>query len=439
MAGMLRERLPGKVFGLLKEFGKVADRLGFNAYLVGGLVRDVLLKRDNLDVDIVIEGDGISFAQAFAEHHDVRVRSHKKFGTAVVIFPDGFKVDVASARMEYYESPGAPPVVETSSLKMDLFRRDFTINTLAIKLNERHYGTLIDYFGAQKDIKDKVVRVLHNLSFIEDPTRVLRAIRFEQRFGFKIGKLTLALMKNAVKINCFKDLSGRRFFLEMKLILKEEDPIKEIERMEEFNLLQFLAPEIQLSDYSRALLGEIKKVTAWYNLLFLEEDFEPWKVYWHGITTPLEWRSLQALAERLGMADEESRRLISQRLEANNLMESLFHFEDGNYQLYTLLAPYDTETLLYVMARAHSEKVRRLLSRYFTQLKDTKILLTGKDLITLGFTPGPIFRRIFDRLLEARLNDRISSKEDEMSFVVEVFRPTATETVPPLTESTTET
>jgi len=139
-------------------------------------------------VDIVIEGDGIKFAQEFARNHDVRVRSHRKFGTAVLIFPGGFKVDVATARIEYYESPGAPPIVETSSLKLDLYRRDFTINTLAIKLNKKHYGTLIDYFGAQKDIKEKVLRVLHNLSFVEDPTRMLRAVRFEQRFGFKNRK-----------------------------------------------------------------------------------------------------------------------------------------------------------------------------------------------------------------------------------------------------------
>ncbi len=196
------------------------------------------------------KGDGIRFAQEFAKQHKVRVRSHRKFGTAVLVFEGGFKVDVATARMEYYESPAAPPTVETSSLKLDLYRRDFTINTLAVKLNKRHYGTMIDYFGAQADIKEKVLRVLHNLSFVEDPTRVLRAVRFEQRFGFKIGTLTLALIKNAVKINCFKDLSPRRLFLELKLILKEEDPVKAIERMNELDVLGVIAPEIAYSERS---------------------------------------------------------------------------------------------------------------------------------------------------------------------------------------------
>ena len=260
MSALLKERLPRKIISVLKDLGHVADMLGYNAYLVGGLVRDVFLRYENLDVDIVIEGDGIEFAHEFAEHYGARVRSHRKFGTAVLIFPDGFKVDVATARMEYYESPGAPPNVETSSLKLDLYRRDFTINTLAIKLNKRVYGTLIDYFGAQRDIKEKVLRVLQNLSFVEDPTRVLRAIRFEQRFGFKIGKLTLALIKNAVKINCFKELSGRRLFLELKLILREPDPIKAIERMDELDLLKFVFPEVQLTKGVKGLLEEIRKV-----------------------------------------------------------------------------------------------------------------------------------------------------------------------------------
>lgn len=296
MSALLKERLPRKIISVLKDLGHVADMLGYNAYLVGGLVRDVFLKHENLDVDIVIEGDGIEFAHEFAEHYGARVRSHRKFGTAVLIFPDGFKVDVATARMEYYESPGAPPNVETSSLKLDLYRRDFTINTLAIKLNKRLYGTLIDYFGGQRDIKEKVLRVLHNLSFVEDPTRVLRAIRFEQRFGFKIGKLTLALIKNAVKINCFKELSGRRLFLELKLILREPDPIKAIERMDELDLLQFVFPEVQLTKGVKDLLEEVRKVIVWYNLLYLEESFEPWKVYWHGLTSPLDNKTLSALA-----------------------------------------------------------------------------------------------------------------------------------------------
>jgi tRNA nucleotidyltransferase (CCA-adding enzyme) len=373
-------------------------------------------------VDIVVEGDGIRFAQAFAKRHQVRVRSHRKFGTAVLVFPDGFKVDVATARMEYYESPAAPPTVETSSLKLDLYRRDFTINTLAVKLNKRHYGTMIDYFGAQTDIKEKVLRVLHNLSFVEDPTRVLRAIRFEQRFDFKIGTLTLALIKNAVKINCFKDLSPRRLFLELKLILKEEDPVRAIGRMNELEVLQVIAPEIDYSDRERALIEETTRVIAWYNLLYLEEGLESWKLYWHSLTSGLDPRRLRQLAKRMGMVDLECQRMLDQRERVPTLLEALFKFEGDNYALYSLLAPFDAETVLYVMAKANSEKTRRLISLYFTKLKSTRIELRGTDLLSMGFKPGPIFREIMERALEARMNEAVKTKKDELRFVKNQFR-----------------
>ena len=421
MAGIMKERLPSQVVDLLKAIGQVADSLGYNAYIVGGLVRDIFLKRENLDMDVVIEGDGIEFAHQFADQHEVRVKSHQKFGTAVLVFPDGFKVDVATARMEYYESPGAPPIVETSSLKLDLYRRDFTINTLAIKLNRRHYGTLIDYFGGQKDLKEKVIRVLHNLSFVEDPTRTLRAVRFEQRFGFTIGKLTLALIKNAAKMNWFESLASRRIFQELKLLLKEDDPVKGIKRMDELGLLGLLSPKIQLTESLLALLEEIKRVTAWYHLLFLEEPLEQWKTYWYGLTSPLNSRRYRQLAPLMGFKGPEDPKRESQRDRGNGLLNFLYRFEGSNYELYTSLISYDTEILLYLMARTDSEKVKRLISHYFTRLKGTEILTKGEDLIQAGFQPGPLFKEIFDRLLEARLNEQTKTKTDEIHLVKREF------------------
>ena len=421
MANILKERLPRKIIDRLKSFGHVADMLGYNAYLVGGLVRDVLLHRENFDVDIVIEGDGIEFAHEYAKYYEARVRSHKKFGTAVLIFPDGFKVDVATARMEYYESPGSPPVVQTSSLRMDLYRRDFTINTLAIKLNKREFGTLIDYFGGQRDIKEKVIRVLHNLSFVEDPTRVFRAIRFEQRFGFKIGRLTLSLIKNAVKINALREISGHRLFIELKHILSESDPIKAIERMNEFNLLQYISPKIVYTEKLKRLLEDIKNVIGWYRLLYLEESFEPWKVYWYGLTSPLESKEFAKLMEFMGLVDNKSMVVVSQRRKLLDLARSLHGFSGDNYELYTLLSPYDTEILLFLMAKTSNDRTRRLISLYFTKLKGTQVELTGKELINLGMSPGPVFKRVFEEILKARLNQEIQSKQDELALVKQKF------------------
>jgi tRNA nucleotidyltransferase (CCA-adding enzyme) len=240
----MRERLPDRIIELLRQAGQTAAQLAFDAYVVGGFVRDLFLYHPNEDLDIVIEGDGIAFAKALAVQSNARIHTHKKFGTAVVIFPDGFKIDIATARLEYYRSPAALPDVEMSSIKLDLFRRDFTINTLAIHLGPEKFGQLIDFFAAQKDLKDKVIRVLHNLSFVEDPTRIFRAIRFEQRFGFSIGKLTSSLIQNAVRMDFFKRLSGRRVFTEIRLILEEQNPAPAISRMHDYNLLRAIHPAI---------------------------------------------------------------------------------------------------------------------------------------------------------------------------------------------------
>jgi tRNA nucleotidyltransferase (CCA-adding enzyme) len=418
LASMLKELLPDNIIKIFRDFGNCADRLGFKAYLVGGLVRDILLKQENFDIDVVVEGDGIAFANEFAGDHNVRVRSHKKFGTAVLVFPDGFKIDVATARMEYYETPAAPPTVETSSLKMDLYRRDFTINTMAVKLNSRNYGDLIDYFGAQKDIREKVIRVLHNLSFVEDPTRVLRAIRFEQRFGFKIGKLTLSLIKNAVDINCFKDLSGRRLFMELKLLLMEHDPLKTIERMHQLDLLQFISPHINYNEKLLKLMENISDVVSWFGLLFLDEPCDTWKIYWLGLTSDLEPDDYKGLSFRLMMNDLECQRITAQRDTSWKLLDSLYKVEnDDNYSIYTLLSQYDTEFLLFIMAKANNEKIKKVISNYFNRLKRVSISLKGKDLRNMGFEPGPLYKKIFESLLEARLKNRVNSKKEELEFV----------------------
>ncbi len=422
IGNLLKERLPGKIIRLLKDLGEIADRLDFNAFLVGGLVRDVILKRKNLDVDIVIEGDGIKFAKTFANKHKARVRSYPKFGTAALVMPDGFKIDVATARMEHYESPAAPPEVKLSSLKRDLFRRDFTINTLAVHLNKGHYGILIDHFGAMKDIKECILRVLHNLSFVEDPTRILRAIRFEQRFGFRIGKLTESLIQNAVDINCFENLSGQRLFMELKLILREEDPIGAIERMYGYDLLKFITPELGLTEEVRDILKRTKGILVWFNLLYLGITYEPWKVYFLCLTSSLSDHALNNLAKRMQAQDKEIVSMISARQEARQALKEPFLLKDKkNYSLYRALSTLPPEILLWSMAKTRNERTKRSISTFFTKLRGTKISLRGKDLITMGYKPGSLFKEIFNSILEAKLEGDVSTKEDEIEFVNKRF------------------
>jgi len=418
VAGILRERLPKRVLEILRQVGQTADDLGYNAYLVGGIVRDIFLKHENLDVDIVIEGDGIIFARRFAAGKQMRVRVFHKFKTAVLIFPDGFKIDIATARTEYYETPAALPIVERSSLKMDLYRRDFTINTLAVKLNEQHFGTLIDYFGAQRDIKEGRIAVLHNLSFVEDPTRVFRAIRFEQRFTMKINKLTASLIENAVKINFFDRLSGSRLFSELKLILKEENPIPAISRMAGFDLLKFIHPDIRYDQNTQWLLDQIRGVLSWHDLLFLDEAYERWYAYFLGLIEPLKEEQLLELSRRLNPSPRFCETLLWAKSAADHALMVLYR--DGNMSrknIYYLLRPFPVEYLLYMMAKTRQESSKRLISLFFTQLKNAKPLLTGQDLVTMGYRPGPKFRIMLQSLLEARLSGEIRTVEEEREFL----------------------
>jgi tRNA nucleotidyltransferase (CCA-adding enzyme) len=423
IAGLLRERLPRRIIDILKQVGRVADELGYNAYVVGGFVRDLFLRHENLDIDIVIEGDAVTFARRYAKSFEnVRVRIFQKFKTAVLIYPDGFKVDVATARTEYYETPGALPIVERSSLKMDLYRRDFSVNTLSVKLNERHFGILIDYFGSQRDIKDGRISVLHNLSFVEDPTRVFRAIRFEQRFGFKITKLTASLIENAVRINFFDRLSGTRLFSELKLILMEENPIPAISRLAGFDLLKFIHPTLHYDLNTRWLLDQIRGVLAWHDLLFLDDPYQRWYVYFLGLIEPLKEEQLLELVHRLNMPAKFSETLLWAKGAADHTLFRLYRQENASpKEIYYLLNELSTEFLLYMMAKTRQESTKRAISLFFTQLKNTRPALVGKDLLELGYEPGPRFKLMLQQLLDAHLDGLVRTREEEIAHVQKRF------------------
>jgi tRNA nucleotidyltransferase (CCA-adding enzyme) len=413
----MRERLDQRLFQLLQDIGKTADALETKAYAIGGFVRDLFLYRRNEDIDIVIEGDGIAFARRFAMEKEARVHTHSKFGTAVVIFPDGFKIDVASARMEYYEFPAALPTVEMSSLKLDLFRRDFTINTLCIQLNQETFGTLIDFFTAQKDLKEKTVRVLHNMSFVEDPTRAFRAIRFEQRFGFSIGKLTANLIRNAVRMDFFQRLSGKRVFSELRLILAEENPTPAIVRLRDFDLLKVVHPSIELSDQLIDLFTSIKKVVSWYDLLFLGESYKKWAVYFLGLIQSCDAATTVDICRRFELAPRLESIFSRERFAAEKSLNTMERrLKAGNHLIYRELSPFRIELVLYMMAAARSESVRKAISHYCVHLRFVQPALKGRDLHDLGLPPGPRYRQILEAILEQKLNGHLESREDELKY-----------------------
>jgi len=417
VTSLLNEQLPKKIIDLLKKIGETGEKLGQNVYVVGGFVRDLLLRHENFDIDIVVEGNGIKLAKALRKETNAHIHTYEKFGTAVVILPDGFRLDIATARTEFYESPGALPKVETSSLKLDLYRRDFTINTLAIKLNPKEFGLLLDFFGGQRDLKDGIIRVLHNLSFVEDPTRILRAIRFEKRFGFKIGKQTLDLMQESLKLNPLEHVAGSRIWHELKCIFLEADPGAIMAKLAQLNVLPLIYPKLRWTKSLERLFREIKIVISWYDLLYLEEDYAKEEVYLLGLIDNFKKKEVESFLNRIDFLKSKRKTFISYReriLELYYLWQKKKEIKPS--EVYFSLKEIPSEFLLYLMAKLPHNK-KKLISQYFTQWRQIKPLLTGNDLKAMGLKPGPIFKIILENLLKARLDGEIKTIEEEKALV----------------------
>lgn len=424
MGKTMRDRLPKDVLDILEKAGALGRSRQTPVYVVGGFVRDLLLKTPNHDIDLVVEGDGIGFARAFAGVLGGRVRVHKKFLTSVVIFPgaDGReeRVDVATARLEYYESPAALPTVEHSSIKMDLYRRDFTINALAIRLDCEPMGEIVDFFGGQKDIRDRVIRVLHTLSFVEDPTRCLRAVRFEQRYHFRIGPATEKLIKNDVSLKLLDKLSPARLFNEFEHICAEETAILCIRRLHELGILQAIHPQISINPDKKEMLIRTAKVMAWYRLLYIDEEMRPWLVYFLVLCSSLTYAVTLEVFRRLGIPPALKNEVLGCREKARSLRSSLKHLTANPgfkvSALCAMLRPLPVEFVLYLMADMEVPETRRALSRYITVWRTEKPGADGSDLKKLGLAPGPAYGVILQRLLEAKLDGTAASPEEQLAL-----------------------
>lgn len=428
MGRTMRDRLPKDVLDILEKAGALGRSRQTPVYVVGGFVRDLLLKTPNHDIDLVVEGDGIGFARAFAGVLGGRVRVHKKFLTSVVIFPGAGgkeeRVDVATARLEYYESPAALPTVEHSSIKMDLYRRDFTINALAIRFDCEPMGEIVDFFGGQKDIRDRVIRVLHTLSFVEDPTRCLRAVRFEQRYHFRIGPATEKLIKNDVSLKLLDKLSPSRLFNEFEHICAEETAILCIRRLHELGILQAIHPQLSINPDRKEMLIRTAKVMAWYRLLYIDEEMRPWLVYFLVLCSSLTYAVTLEVFRRLGIPPALKNEVLGCREKARSLRSSLKRLTATPgfrvSALCAMLRPLPVEFVLYLMADMEVPETRRALSRYITVWRTEKPGVDGSDLKKLGLAPGPAYGVILQRLLEAKLDGTAASPEEQLALAREL-------------------
>lgn len=420
---MMERRFPKHVSSLLKNAGKVADEMGMNVYLVGGMVRDLILNEENIDIDLVVEGDGMAYAEKLGRVFKGKVKSHKKFQTSVLFLQDDFKIDIASSRMEYYDHPAALPTVERGMIRQDLYRRDFTINTLAIKINKKKYGTLVDYFGGRKDLREGKIRVIHGLSFIEDPTRAYRAVRFANRLGFEISNETKNLIRAAIKKGIFERLTGRRILKEIILIFDDEHPVKTVKMLESFGLLEFIASPIKLSKTKLSLLYRIEEVLSWYRLLYRSDRPENYLVYFMGLADSLEEKARIEMAERLVLKSKDKLLLTEYPKKIHHVISTIQEKEKiKNSDIYFLVNDLSLETVLFLIAKIKSIELKKALTSFLSDFRTIKLEIKGKDLKALGLEPGPEFSQLFHRILRAKIDGKVKNKHDEMEMARELIK-----------------
>ncbi len=453
LSAVIAESLGRELVLLLRTIGEQAGKRDCTAYVVGGFVRDLLLGRPNLDLDIVVEGDGIAFARSLAAHFGGRCNPHERFKTAVVILPpetaaklgaeEGFKIDVATARREYYDSPAAMPTIELSSIKLDLYRRDFTINAMAIRLNPSHFGELIDYFHSQRDLRQKTIKTLHNLSFVEDPSRIFRAIRFEKRINFQLSPHTRELIKNAVDMNLFGKGDDIRFLAELKLILAETDPLPGLQRLDDFQLYRFLWPDLQPRCCFDRGMGQIllqaQQALAWYAMLETKKRCRSWIVYLLAIMSRSGKEVLENFCRRFAESKSNREFLLSQKQQAEAAMRQFLAGNTfTNSEIVTTLQEIAPEGLLYLLAISRKKDITESISRYITTLRHVRPVITGKDILAMGYKPGPDFTRMLDFLRREKLDGRLATKEEEKSALYRRFPLQEQENIRPQLENRSE-
>lgn len=411
---LLEKKLPERLVKLFRSIGKVADELSVRAYVVGGFVRDLLLDVPNLDVDIAIEGDGIGFARAYASKIGGKVKGHKQFGTAILILPDGFKIDVATARTERYERPGALPVVEASGIEQDLYRRDFTINSMAIQINERGFGKLIDPFRGREDLRMGRIEALHPLSFVDDPTRILRAIRFEARYGFKIGGRAERLMRKAMEARMLKQVTGERIRQEIVYILKEEKPEAPVKRLDEFGILKFLNPRLAFDAEMEWLYNQAHNAITW--LEGLRIPVKKWIIYLLALLLPLPRDEAMKLHKRLRLprkVKEGIEQLKRVQAEIETSLEAKRDMSPS--EIYNLLKEVSTEVLAFILAKSKDENVQQRVVLYLERLQKVRLEIGGDDLQDLGIPPGPVYGEILEEIHRAKLDGLARGRAEELN------------------------
>jgi tRNA nucleotidyltransferase (CCA-adding enzyme) len=415
----LKRALPVPLLAVLGSVGAVADEAGMRAYLVGGAVRDVLLGREIEDVDVVVEGNGLELARAVVARCGGRYHPHQPFLTAVVQLPGGIRLDVATARTEFYRSPAALPEVESSAVRQDLYRRDFTVNAMAIHLGSGRLGELLDFFGGQRDLERRQIRVLHSLSFLDDPTRAIRAARFSTRLGFEIAAETRQLIRVAVQEGVFDRLSGERLREELGGLLEEGHAADGLGELDRLGILHAVLPGVRWSASLRRYLHELAAVLAWSELEGVYTG-PRWFVYFAGLATRVREDGGATLARRVALTGKQAEWIAEARVRSEQLLAIAAQRAARPSEVVAALERTDPSLWVVAMAASHAE-TRPVLHEALTSWVRTPPPVTGKQLVAAGLRPGPALGEAVRRA-RAALLDGVISPEDALEFAVRAAR-----------------
>ncbi len=425
----VRDALPRTLLGLILSASRLGREMGYSVYLVGGFVRDLLLGKPHLDLDIVVEGDAIALARRLSEVPGARLHSHERFGTARLLFDDlrngTPSVDFTTARREFYEYSTALPRVERSSIKQDLYRRDFTINSMAISLDEDSFGELLDFYGGERDLHDGLVRVLHNLSFIEDPIRMLRAVRLEQRLGFRLEERTEELISDALQ--WLDRVGGERVRQELEAVFKEEQPESPLRRLSDLAVLGQISPLLVWDSPLEKCVSEYPAARRWWFSLGETQD-RRWRSRFPGLmATYLALIGMRApedgvrsLADRLKLRKDDTDFIVEARA-LSRMLTTLSRPEMARSEIYRLLSSYRDEVIFVCWLVSDHEVTKSRLELYHRELSSVKPVIGGDDLRAMGLRPGPLYSDLLEALRAARLDGKVVTLEDERSLLQQMI------------------
>jgi len=417
-------KIPARPLQLLEHIGRLADEQGVAVYLVGGVVRDLLLKRENLDLDLIVEGDGIAFARLVADRAGAGLAVFERFATARLAFPDSLKMDIATTRREAYAESAVLPTVQAASIEEDLSRRDFTINAIAVQLNLDHFGRVRDPYEGRRDLRARMIRVLHAGSFEDDPTRIFRAIRFEQRFGFRLERTTVGLLAQAASTDLIRGLSGPRLRNEILLLFAEREPVRAIARMGQLKLLRFLHSRLCYTKHVKQVVAAVPKALVWWARRFPDSVIDRPVVYLMALSGESSHAVVGVMIRRLTLSRVQAKNMGFVGRRVDHALKRLTDKRTATpSQVYRLLADFSDEALVLLLAKQMSARhgarlslLKRHLVAYVNN-KSVKTVLTGRDLQAMGLQPGPQYKTILGKLLDARIDGMIKTEAEERALV----------------------